>query len=212
MGFITYVLKDLLIMLYQHTAVSLIFAVLIMFVMRYAKRHGIKEIIKDWADNFKKDRNFRLKLLFAFYFFIILSRTVTGRSIWCNPVENVLGVWTIYTETGDINTELFENLFMLMPYTFLLFAAAPEILERKSVGKSIGILNILIKSAAVSFGLSITIELCQLFLKLGTFQLSDIFFNTLGGLIGGVTYWIIIKIRRKKYGADTANIRIRREL
>ncbi|MBR3173773.1 MAG: hypothetical protein IKF24_04525 [Eubacterium sp.] len=37
----------------------------------------------------------------------------------------------------------------------------------------------------------------QLFLRLGTWQLSDIAFNTLGGVIGGLVYWVSAKIRGK---------------
>ena len=33
------------------------------------------------------------------------------------------------------------------------------------------------------------IEGCQLFLKIGTFQLTDLVFNSLGGLLGGLIYW-----------------------
>ena len=42
-----------------------------------------------------------------------------------------------------------------------------------------------------SFGL----DLMQLFLRLGTFQLSDIFYNTLGGLLGSLIYYIGYKIK-----------------
>ncbi|MGH1941946.1 VanZ family protein [Enterococcus faecium] len=33
-------------------------------------------------------------------------------------------------------------------------------------------------------------EFLQLFLHIGTFQLSDLFYNTLGGGIGGVIYYL----------------------
>lgn len=34
-------------------------------------------------------------------------------------------------------------------------------------------------------------------LRLGTFQLSDIFYNTVGGALGGVCYWGVMKIRKR---------------
>ena len=40
------------------------------------------------------------------------------------------------------------------------------------------------------------IEILQLLLRLGTFQLSDIFYNTVGGVLGGMCYWGIIKSKR----------------
>ena len=47
------------------------------------------------------------------------------------------------------------------------------------------------------FLFSISIEMLQLILRLGTFQLSDICYNTLGGMIGGVMFWIIRLIRKQ---------------
>ncbi len=35
------------------------------------------------------------------------------------------------------------------------------------------------------------IELLQLLLRLGTFQISDLFFNTAGGLVGGIVYFLV---------------------
>jgi hypothetical protein len=32
--------------------------------------------------------------------------------------------------------------------------------------------------------------------KVGTFQLSDIFYNTVGGAVGGLMYYAAMKIRR----------------
>ena len=51
--------------------------------------------------------------------------------------------------------------------------------------------KILMKMTRDSFLFSTLIELCQLFLRLGTFQLSDIFQNTLGGLMGAVLFVIL---------------------
>ena len=43
---------------------------------------------------------------------------------------------------------------------------------------------------------SISIEMLQLFLRLGTFQLSDLFYNTVGGMIGGLMYYGIAKAKK----------------
>ena len=37
----------------------------------------------------------------------------------------------------------------------------------------------------------------QLLLRLGTFQLSDIFYNTVGGVLGGLMYCGIMKARKR---------------
>ena len=41
------------------------------------------------------------------------------------------------------------------------------------------------------------IEMLQLLLRLGTFQLSDIFYNTVGGVLGGLMYCVVIKARKR---------------
>lgn len=56
----------------------------------------------------------------------------------------------------------------------------------------------IIYSTKVAFLFSLTIEFLQLFLRLGTFQLSDLCYNTLGGAMGGVLYWMGWKIQKRK--------------
>ena len=56
--------------------------------------------------------------------------------------------------------------------------------------------NILWLSEKIAFGFSLIIEMLQLLLRLGIFQLSDIFYNTVGGVFGGICYWGIMKIKK----------------
>ena len=49
----------------------------------------------------------------------------------------------------------------------------------------------------LAFSFSVSIEMLQLFLRLGTFQLSDIFYNTVGGVVGGLVYYATIKARKR---------------
>ena len=37
----------------------------------------------------------------------------------------------------------------------------------------------------------------QLLLRLGTFQLSDIFYNTVGGVVGGLVFYAAMKARKR---------------
>lgn len=55
----------------------------------------------------------------------------------------------------------------------------------------------------IAFLFSIIIEFSQLMFKLGTFQLSDIVFNTLGGFIGGIIYYFIDMAYRKGHDKRT---------
>ena len=56
--------------------------------------------------------------------------------------------------------------------------------------------RILWQSGKIAFIFSISIEMLQLFLRLGTFQLSDLFYNTVGGMIGGLMYYGITKAKK----------------
>ena len=49
----------------------------------------------------------------------------------------------------------------------------------------------------IAFCFSVSIEMLQLLLRLGTFQLSDIFYNTVGGVIGGLVYYVAMKTRKR---------------
>ena len=53
--------------------------------------------------------------------------------------------------------------------------------------------KILWQSGKIAFIFSISIEMLQLLLRLGTFQLSDIFYNTVGGLM----YCAAMKARKR---------------
>ena len=53
----------------------------------------------------------------------------------------------------------------------------------------------MVASLFATVGYSISLEMLQLLLRLGTFQLSDIFYNTVGGVLGGLVYYVTMKAR-----------------
>jgi len=57
--------------------------------------------------------------------------------------------------------------------------------------------KILWQSGKIAFIFSVSIEMLQLLLRLGTFQLSDILYNTVGGLLGGLMYCAVMKARKR---------------
>lgn len=57
--------------------------------------------------------------------------------------------------------------------------------------------RVLWKSTKLGFVFSVSIEMLQLLLRLGTFQVSDIVYNTVGGLLGGVAYIGISKFHER---------------
>lgn len=65
--------------------------------------------------------------------------------------------------------------------------------------KKIGnrLMKILCFSGKIAFEFSLMIEILQLLLRLGTFQISDIFYNTVGGVLGGLMYYVMMKVRKR---------------
>ena len=102
------------------------------------------------------------------------------------------GMWQV---SGRSNITDFENIALMLPFTFLLMWTAKEKLL-KAKGRQICFTSILWYSTKVTFLFSLTIEFLQLFLRLGTFQLSDLCYNTLGGAMGGVLYWMGWKVKK----------------
>lgn len=110
-----------------------------------------------------------------------------------NPLSNVMGGWGIWeTVNGEqkLTTECIENVIMMVPFAVGVMWTFEE--KADSACK-----KILWKSGKIAFIFSVVIEMLQLFLRLGTFQLSDIFYNTVGGVVGGLMYYVVMKIRKR---------------
>lgn len=177
-----------------------------MFFYLYAKEHGWKESIRIWISKFKTSSYFRRVFLLVFYTTMILFRTLLNRNLWLNPLSDVMGGWWLW-EDGELTTEPIENLMLMVPFTVLLLWAAKDKLlldkgtkENGQIGESgstVKLTTVLWQSVKITFLFSVCIEFLQLFLRLGTFQLSDIVYNTLGGLIGGLVYWIMWRVKHR---------------
>ena len=194
MGFIIQILKDTLTTLYQITGISLVVCVLFMFAWLYCREHGAKEGIRRWISMLKTNSEFRRFLLLAFYTAMILNKTLFCRPIWNQPFKNVIGVWGFY-EDGKLYTENVENIMLFIPFLALLMWALQDRLweSRTMTGRLY-----FRKALLISFLSSVVIEMSQLFLKVGAIQISDLVFNTLGGVIGAGVYWILYRHRLKK--------------
>ena len=145
---------------------------------------------------------------------MILFRTLLNRDIWMNPLHNVIGIWGLYNNEGKITTEVLENIVLFIPFSFLLlWTYGDKILGSVKTGlqdnyyeykdNNIKLTRVLYQTIKVVFLFSFTIEMLQLLLRLGTWQLSDLFFNTLGGVIGGALYWILCMLKRKSMSDKT---------
>lgn len=190
------IVKNVLEALYQPFGFAIILTILFMCVYMFAKEYGWREVVCRWWRMFKKSTEFRRIFLLVFYIAMILFRTLLNRKLWENALADVIGIWGLYNSDGELTTEVIENLVLFVPFTVLLLWN----FHYKIIGQTSKIYITVWRAVVVVFLFSITIEFLQLFLRLGTFQLSDIFYNTLGGLVGGLIYWCVYKIthRNKK--------------
>ena len=170
-----------------------------MFVFLYAKEHGwkkgslIKNIFGTLFRNFKESSTFRRAFLLVFYSTMILFRTILNRDIWFNPLGDIMGGWGVHYADGTLSTEPIENFMLFMPFAvLLLWAFKDEIL-----GSDVRLGKVLWKSTVAVGIFSFGIEFSQLLFHLGTFQISDLVYNTLGGTVGGAVYYVIYRVRHK---------------
>lgn len=191
------ILSNILTALYQPFWFSVILSVFFMFIWK--NYHSVKEAAIQWIRWFKSEQQFRRMFLLTFYTVMILFRTLLNRSMWANPVSNVIGVWGLYRFDSTKNemvltTEAPENLVLFIPFTILLL----WIYRKQLIGEEVKLSRVLIQGTKIVFIFSFIIEFLQLFLRLGNWQLSDLFYNTLGGVIGGLVYWIGYRMHSKK--------------
>lgn len=193
------IITNVLTAIYEPFGFALLLAFFTMFFYLYAYNpvnagKGWKVTLWIWVTEFKTDCFFRKLFLLAFFSAMILFRTLLNRNLWLNPLSDVMGGWGIWKISSDgtkeLTTDCIENIILMSPLTSVLMWTMKEKLV-----KVISLRSIAFKSTEIAFCFSLTIECLQLFLRLGTFQLSDLFYNTLGGLLGGVAYWIAWKIR-----------------
>lgn len=196
------IIKDVLHALYQPFWFSLVLSFFVMVAYLYSYHpintgNGPRKLVEDWIEAFKTSSFFRRCFLLVFYTTMILFRTLFNRDMWLNPLNNVLGAWKIYSTDVDgnviISTEGIENILLFVPFAFMYLHVtniSRVCMNRKKIGHIVRLV----------FLFSLGIKFSQMMFQLGTVQLSDLFFNTLGGLIGGVSYWVFDRIAFKING------------
>ena len=195
---ITKILTNILTALYEPFGFSLLLSFLAMFFYLYAYEpihagKGWKSAIVTWYQNFKESVFFRKLFLLAFVTSMILFRTLLNRNLWMNPLSDVMGGWGIWEiKNGEqvLTTECIENVIMMVPFSTVVMWTFEE-----KIGN--GWKKMLWQSGKIAFIFSGSIEMLQLLLRLGTFQLSDIFYNTVGGVLGGLMYCAVMKARKR---------------
>ena len=121
-------------------------------------------------------------LLFLFFLSFILVCTLFSRQSII-PYKSVLKGLRLY-DNGRWNMQCIENILLFVPYTFFyLQALAPE--------------KPLKAAFLIAFLTSLFIEFSQLFFWLGAFQLSDLIYNVMGGMIGWLLWFIWKSVMKK---------------
>ena len=187
------ILTNILIALYEPFGFSLLLSFLAMFFYLYAYESigagkGWKNAIVTWYQKFKESVFFRKLFFLAFVTSLILFRTLLNRQLWMNPLSDVMGGWGIWeTVNGEqkLTTECIENVIMMVPFTGM-------VMWTFDVEK-----GVVWKSTKLGLIFSVSIEMLQLLLRLGTFQVSDIVYNTLGGMLGGLCYIVGKKVHER---------------
>ena len=189
------ILTNILTALYEPFGFSLLLSFLAIFFYLYAYEpihagKGWKNAIVTWYQKFKESVFFRKLFLLAFVTSMILFRTL---NLWMNPLSDVMGgwgIWEIKNGERQLTTECIENVIMMVPFSSVVMWTFGE-----KIGS--GWKKILCYSGKIAFIFSVSIEMLQLLLRLGTFQLSDIFYNTVGGVVGGLVYYATMKARKR---------------
>ena len=192
------ILTNILTALDEPFGLSLLLSFLAMFFYLYAyeataEGKGWKSAITTWYQKFKESVFFRKLFLLVFVTSLILFRTLLNRNLWLNPLSDVMGGWGIWeTVNGEqrLTTECIENVIMMVPFSAVVVWTFGE-----KIGNSWK--KILRYSGKIAFIFSVSVEMLQLLLRLGTFQLADILYNTVGGVIGGLIYCAIMKARER---------------
>ena len=205
MKIIAQIITNVLTAFYQPFGFSVALSVMAMFFYLFAYEptgagKGWKEAVRAWADTFRTSASFRKLFLLIFTTAMILFRTLWNRNMWMNPLSNVMGGWGIWVVAKDgtksLTTESFENVIMMVPFTVLMLWTFGEKLVKRTDFRTVAG-----RATVIAFGFSLGIEFTQLLLRIGTFQLSDLFYNTLGGFLGGAIYWLCRQRKAARHSA-----------
>ena len=145
-------------------------------------------LLGDSRDRWKPGRllaHWRLGL-FVLYLSFLLVSTVFGRM----TVKMSPNLWNHlwFRKNTAWNNQIIENILLFIPYTVLFLTAfRPRRPFRAAL--------------LVSLCTTVGIELSQLLCRVGDFQVSDILYNTLGGLAGWGIWTLIRRFAgRKRHG------------
>ncbi|HAP8890473.1 TPA: VanZ family protein [Enterococcus faecium] len=127
---------------------------------------------------------------------VVAFKNLLNRDVGGDPLSNSIGVWSFWTTNLDSGIRYYhfqtiENLLMLIPFSFIKMC----LIDQSKC--NLPYLKVIQYSTVGSFFFSCFIEISQLVLFLGTFQLSDLFYNTCGDFLGGLFFFIVANCKIK---------------
>ena len=132
---------------------------------------------------------FVLYIIFVFYFLLIseiYGRTGEMKDYHYNLVlfQEIKRFWNYRKQLGIFATatNLLGNVLIFLPFGFFMAMASKY--------------RSFLSTLVYSFALSLTVEISQLFMKVGCFDVDDLFLNTLGGMLGLIAFAVCNVIRR----------------
>lgn len=133
---------------------------------------------------------FVLYILFVFYFLLVseaYGRTGEMREYHYNLVlfKEIKRFWNYREQLGVFATtaNLLGNVLIFLPFGFFM----PMASKHRSF----------LMTSFYSMVFSLIVEISQLFLKVGCFDVDDLLLNTIGGMLGYITFTVCNWIRRK---------------
>ena len=148
--------------------------------------------------NAKKRRRYRIlgKIFFVLYvifvFYFLLISEVYGRSSKMQEyhynlvfLKEIKRFWNYREQLGTFATmtNLLGNVLVFLPLGFFMPTASKS--------------RSFIDTTFYSLALSLVVEISQLFMKVGCFDVDDLLLNTLGGMLGYIIFLICNAIRRR---------------
>lgn len=179
------IMEDVFEAFFEPLPIALAIAVvitLVPFLLRYRAFHArgtLSARAREWATALKEDDVLRGKFILVIFIVLVIERTLIGRGYWSNPLRVLWEGWGLHDSNGNFTGEGPENLILLMPVAVVLL----DVLLRRPTRHPLA------RAIACTAAFSLLIETCQLVFHVGTFQFSDLTYNTLGGALAATAYW-----------------------
>ena len=158
---------------------------LLCIVCAFVLQNGIQSGYKVIRAFLKKKRNI-WRIVLCLYIAFILSVTLINRPYHHYPLARLFDGWLWRQADGTYDYNIICNLLLLCPLTFLMNKCIQRIR-----------INPIRNACYVSVVLSFAIEILQGLFHLGTVQFSDIVFNIIGGILGGVVFFLFCGKKKK---------------